>query len=104
MLHLYLHSLIPALVQELSSGDDEAEIALRECLRSLLKSAHNAHALIQEIASRCDDDDTSWKLESCWMIGILVEERKSDFSVFKNFCMKIINTSLILCAFVCVFR
>ena len=27
MLHLYLHSLIPALVQELSSGDDEAEIA-----------------------------------------------------------------------------
>ena len=76
MLHLYLHTLIPALVRELRDSSNIVESSIRDCFRSVFKSIHNISNLIGEIASRCDNDDVFWRLESCWMLGALAEERK----------------------------
>jgi len=57
-------------------SDDIVESSIRDCFRSVFKSIHNISNLIGEIASRCDNDDVFWRLESCWMLGALAEERK----------------------------
>jgi len=60
------------------------ESSIRDCFRSVFKSIHNISNLIGEIANRCDNDDVFWRLESCWMLGALAEERKDEADFYNE--------------------
>jgi HEAT repeat protein len=79
----HLSSIIPSLIFELSefsqsSGCDRRELAIRDCARSICSNvdAEGINTVVSEIASKCSNDKYSIRMESCWMLGILVEQSK----------------------------
>jgi hypothetical protein len=79
----HLSSIIPSLIFELSefsqsSGCDRRQVAIRDCARSICTNvdAEGINTVVSEIASKCSNDKYSIRMESCWMLGVLVEQSK----------------------------
>jgi len=85
-IYVFLSSIIPTLLTslvdlygiELEGEEKVREEALRECVRSLCGSLseRGLNPLISEIVSKCSSDKEGMRKESCWMIQVLIEERK----------------------------
>jgi HEAT repeats/HEAT repeat len=85
-IHYHFHSIIPAYMNELanfhvSGVDDEGkerEEAMRECVRAICGSVHQAGvtAFVGEVASKCSHDKPEMRVESCWMFETALTERK----------------------------
>ena len=80
---IYYHfkTIIPALIKDLSSpgdNDEEREDEVRQCVRSIFANSDEAGVnwLIGEIATKCTSDKPSMRRESCWMLGVVIEESK----------------------------
>ena len=80
---LYFHyrTIVPALLSFLAteSTQEEASVeAARDCVRSVFHSGDEAgvNMLISEIAGKCSSDRPEMRKESCWMMEVLVDERK----------------------------
>merc|ERR1712238_465332 len=87
-IHYYFPSIIPTILtelcgfynKELSVEEQKREEAIRHCIRVISSSVHEAGAriLINEIASKCGSDKEQMRKESCWVMQVIVEERKEQ--------------------------
>ena len=78
-LHMHFHSIIPALITELSEcTDEERGDSLRGCARSICGNtdAAGVNWLISEIASKAGSDKADVRRQCCWMFQVVVEESK----------------------------
>ena len=84
-IHPFFKTIIPSILYELDlahendeDNDEERIQSIRNCVRSIFNhvEASSVDWLISEIASKCPNDKEGIRLESCWMIGAVVEERK----------------------------
>mmetsp|Transcript_15448 Transcript_15448/g.38424 ORF Transcript_15448/g.38424 Transcript_15448/m.38424 type:complete len:657 (+) Transcript_15448:4088-6058(+) len=85
-LYYHFNTIIPALLNDLakkSGGDEEREIAVRDCVRSVFANADEAgvDTLVSRIAGSCTSDKAEMRMESCWMMEVLIETHKdrTDF-------------------------
>ena len=86
-----LAAILPALISELSDlygveldeEEKSREEALRKCVHSLCSSVEEigVNPLVGEIASKCSSDKEGARVESCWMMQVIVEESKFTFIV-----------------------
>jgi hypothetical protein len=80
-LYFHFNSIIPALMNDLSSlsdEDKEREGEVRECVRAVCANADEAGVnwLISEVASKCSSDKSEMRRECCWMLETVIIERK----------------------------
>lgn len=80
-IHYHFNSIIPALMNDLSSpsdDDEEREGEVRECVRAICANANEAGVnwLVSEIANKCSSDKPAMRKECCWMFETVVDERK----------------------------
>ncbi|KAL3916015.1 MAG: hypothetical protein SGILL_005369, partial [Bacillariaceae sp.] len=80
---LYFHyrTIVPALLAFLATGpseDKESIEAARTCARSVFASGDEAgvNMLISEIVGSCSSDRPEMRRESCWMMEVMIDERK----------------------------
>lgn len=98
-LHPFFRTIIPSLLTELEieQGDEDAERieSIRDCARAIFGNvdADSVDWLISEIANKCTNDKEGIRKESCWMIGVLVEESKC-FNVSSTFSIEILITNV----------
>jgi HEAT repeat protein len=88
-LYYHFRTIIPALLGDIASGpsdDLESVDALRESTRSVFGNADEAGVamLISEISGNCTSDKADARRESCWMLEVVVEERKFDWDIPSN--------------------
>lgn len=79
---LYNHfaAIVPSLLADMAESDDDDErvLSVRDCARSICKSADTAgiNILASEIAAKCGNDKAGLRRESCRMFELLIVERK----------------------------
>jgi hypothetical protein len=84
-LYFHFHSIIPALLNDLakgSSGDKDQQEAVRDCVRSVFSHAEEAGviSIVREVVGNCTSDKAEFRREGCWMLEVLVDERKFQIS------------------------
>jgi len=79
-IYSFFGSIIPTLILELASGSSDAEMkdTIRTCLQLISKhvDTDGVNSLISEVTSKTNSDKVTVRVESCWMLGIIAEERK----------------------------
>uniref|UniRef100_A0A7S4K262 TOG domain-containing protein n=2 Tax=Odontella aurita TaxID=265563 RepID=A0A7S4K262_9STRA len=93
-IHMHFSSIIPTLIFELASfygenlDDDEKrrEEGIRSCARQICGNVDDTGVnwLISEIVSKCSSDKDGVRKESCWMIQVVVEERKAQADFYEQ--------------------
>ena len=82
---VHLSIIIPTLIGELTEfsascmGNERArEDAIRDCARQICANVDETgiNVLVGEIASKCNSDKHLIRKESCWMLGVVPEQRK----------------------------
>jgi len=67
-----------------SEEEKEREEAIRDCMRSIHGSVDESgvNRLVSTIVDKCNSEDENIRVESCWMIQVLVTQRKEmmDFN------------------------
>jgi len=88
----FFSTIIPSLLSELANISDndqceeekEREEAIRGCVRSIYGSVGESGVtrLVSEISEKCSNENETIRVESCWMIQVVVQERKDlmDFN------------------------
>jgi HEAT repeat protein len=81
---LYFHyrSIIPALLMFLAVESEDMNScvkATRNCVHSLFRSGDEAgvNMMISEVTGNCSSDKPEMRRESCWMMEVMIDERKS---------------------------
>lgn len=88
----FLSTIIPSLLTELAHFENldsceeekEREVSIRDCMRSVYGSVDESgvNRLVSVIVDKCNSEDENIRVESCWMIQVLITERKEmmDFN------------------------
>lgn len=90
----YFSTIVPTFLDELSlTFDQEVDEttkatveAIRQSIRSLCGSVDEAgiYPLICEIASKCSSDKVGIRRECCWMLQVIIEERKDKADYYEH--------------------
>lgn len=79
-IHYHFSSIIPALLFDLSEGEDgDGRVdAVRDCTRAVCASVDTVgvNTLISEISSKCGSDKASVRRESCFLFQTTITERE----------------------------
>jgi hypothetical protein len=79
-LYYHFNAIIPPLLNDLankSGGDEGTESAVRACVQSVFGNSSEAgvNMLVSQIAGSCTSDKAEMRMESCWMMEVLIETR-----------------------------
>ena len=86
-IYAFFGSIIPTLLTALASDDTNAAMkeTIRICLKLISKyvDTDGVNILVSEATSKTYSDKVTIRVESCWMLGIICEERESTSSILQ---------------------
>jgi HEAT repeat protein len=87
-LYMHFHSIIPSIILELSTSQEEERIdSIRSCARSICHHSDSVglNWLISEVASKVSSDKADVRKQSCWMLQVFVEESECLYHNYSRF-------------------